>query len=547
MSKQAASNSFKGHLRDLGFEFEDADLEPMIGRLAAAQAHRLTLGNSGQTPVTRSTALAVFGQMDPQIESGLRAGGLDWERYLKALALTRPIDPHPVTDVPLHPDFGAALERFAAAQTDPISPTPLNLARAIVEMAAADPEAGVLAERLKKFGADPAELPGRLLAAATPEPATEPPPAPNAWICQFASDEQGGNTLRERGRGETITWYWKSHQHIRSIRPGDPVVYLRQIDRKKKDRGGIVGTGRVVSNEPKPTVIRWRGSEPVDGLQTEIVETFVDDLIPRDDAITDPPFPNDKNWRGSVIDLTPEQASRINQALIDVGREPIFKHDTGPKEDTRTDFQPDDAELDTDLLNRGPLAISLARFIHRVWLRNNDIRQTTAPRRESPDRRLKSRAGFVFHLDAPWGGGKTTFANFIARVLDPVGHPVGPKSFLHRELPRGEPAALFLVDADATEELERWPKDARRPWIVVNFNAWQNEHVDPPWWVFYQTIRRQCFKNLTMSGLKPFAASGSKPRYGKTSLRQLNVRDASRPASSFPRLQPLCDFRQVEA
>ena len=28
----------------------------------------------------------------------------------------------------------------------------------------------------------------------------------------------------------------------------------------------------------------------------------------------------------------------------------------------------------------------------------------------------------------------------------------------------------------------------------MTFNAWQQQHVDPPWWCFYQAIRRGCFR-----------------------------------------------------
>jgi hypothetical protein len=46
-----------------------------------------------------------------------------------------------------------------------------------------------------------------------------------------------------------------------------------------------------------------------------------------------------------------------------------------------------------------------------------------------------------------------------------------------------------------------WPERFRRPWHVVRFNAWQHQHVAPPWWVFYETIRQCCAKGaLSASG-----------------------------------------------
>ena len=94
----------------------------------------------------------------------------------------------------------------------------------------------------------------------------------------------------------------------------------------------------------------------------------------------------------------------------------------------------------------------------------------------------------MLHIDSPWGGGKTTFANFIARILNPNGF-------------EGEPG-----DAETRHSLfrnlrlddeEYWPRDfAERRWITVTFNAWQNQHVSPPWWNFSESIRIQCLKAL---------------------------------------------------
>ncbi|MFW8588999.1 P-loop NTPase fold protein [Rhizobium beringeri] len=98
-------------------------------------------------------------------------------------------------------------------------------------------------------------------------------------------------------------------------------------------------------------------------------------------------------------------------------------------------------------------------------------------------------AAFILHLDAPWGGGKTTFANFVARILNPAAHgyDMGEKKKLKGtllgELPLNDPSY--------------WNREfSERRWFVVDFNAWQNEHVSPPWWNFYETIRRQCLRAI---------------------------------------------------
>jgi tetratricopeptide (TPR) repeat protein len=156
-------------------------------------------------------------------------------------------------------------------------------------------------------------------------------------------------------------------------------------------------------------------------------------------------------------------------------------------EEANTDFVLDDAEAEHDSLGRAVLAIGLARRLHKIWRNTN---RAAAPADDA-------RAAFVVHLDAPWGGGKTTFANFLARVLDPL--PDGPgsgASFLAERYPGADLGGIFLddppADAAAVAALAAVPAAERRPWAVVNFNAWQAEHCAPPWWVFYQAIRKGC-------------------------------------------------------
>ena len=162
-----------------------------------------------------------------------------------------------------------------------------------------------------------------------------------------------------------------------------------------------------------------------------------------------------------------------------------------------TDFVPDDAEVERDDLDRSVLAIGLARRLHRIWRRTNS----------APGAASGSSSSFVVHIDAPWGGGKTSFANFIGRVLNPVPRGRSPAAFLSDRYPGKNLRSIFLDDPPATSadtaRLLALSEDARRPWILVDFNAWQNEHCKPPWWVFYQEIRRQCFAAIGSEGTHP--------------------------------------------
>jgi KAP family P-loop domain len=155
------------------------------------------------------------------------------------------------------------------------------------------------------------------------------------------------------------------------------------------------------------------------------------------------------------------------------------------KPDVNIGFQSDTPDLSVDYLDRARLAFVLAGRLNRVWDEMNP----------APDGRRRARwlkwfhpaapvrsndplgAGFVVHLDAPWGGGKTTFSDYLVRILNPY-REAGPLPDWLNDLP--------LKDA------AYWPEGFRRPWHIVKFNAWRHQHVTPPWWVFAEAIRKEC-------------------------------------------------------
>lgn len=105
-------------------------------------------------------------------------------------------------------------------------------------------------------------------------------------------------------------------------------------------------------------------------------------------------------------------------------------------EDNNTDkipFHLDNVET-IDRLNREPVAKSLARLI------NNEIFTSEALNNS-----------FMIHLQGEWGSGKSTFLNLLEKNLN----------------------------------------TQNQKWIVINYNAWQNQHILPPWWSFIDQIYRQ--------------------------------------------------------
>ena len=166
-------------------------------------------------------------------------------------------------------------------------------------------------------------------------------------------------------------------------------------------------------------------------------------------------------------------------------REPLFADAVGQPfaGAGETVFLDDAPEHDEDSLGRADLAFMLAARLNRIWDEMNEsaAADTAGSDEAADDDTGQGRgydAGFVVHIDAPWGGGKTSFANYLMRILNPYCLPP-PLPDVLQAIPLGDP--------------NYWPVRFRRPWHIVTFNAWQHQHVDPPWWCFYQAIRRQCF------------------------------------------------------
>ncbi len=63
---------------------------------------------------------------------------------------------------------------------------------------------------------------------------------------------------------------------------------------------------------------------------------------------------------------------------------------------------------------------------------------------------------FMVHLQGEWGSGKSSFMNFM-----------------EEELNKGE-----------------------TKWVVINYNAWQNQHIRPPWWTLIDQVYRQAKPEL---------------------------------------------------
>lgn len=327
---------------------------------------------------------------------------------------------------------------------------------------------------------------------------------PSVWILQYRPADRVTQWTSEAVPGATIRW--KTEKALpKEMRPGDPVIYWRAIDpRNRKDRGGIVGTGHVISTQ----------TEDEDGtlrFPTQVHAFFDQTPIGRDEVIATAGIER-RNWRGAVLSLSPNEALRVSGLLRVHGHEALFeeppKPDPVPLPASETDdtdghirVRRDDAEREHDALGRAPLAVSLAWTLHEIWCNEQGLKPFRARRPQA------DAAGFVAHIDAPWGGGKTSFANLVARTLNPKLDGDAPEFLKSLYSDRADMSGLFIKDTHEREKLidqagnYTWADEARQPWIVVPYNAWLNQHVEPPWWSFYETIRKTAFDAIRSEGV----------------------------------------------
>jgi hypothetical protein len=111
-----------------------------------------------------------------------------------------------------------------------------------------------------------------------------------------------------------------------------------------------------------------------------------------------------------------------------------------------------------DQLGRRGFARALAIRFERIW---REYRST-------------AQAGsFIFHLHGPWGSGKSSLLEMLRDELQASSDNPGSRP--------------------ASGEGTRPAPDpvAGRPWVVVNFNAWQHQRLDPPWWFLLDAVYRQ--------------------------------------------------------
>ena len=162
------------------------------------------------------------------------------------------------------------------------------------------------------------------------------------------------------------------------------------------------------------------------------------------------------NTQDSVVGLVMEILQKADQPPDTTGPEDSEAKDgrdtrhTPERPPERVTMHADDPAT-VDELGRRPFAEVIAARIEEVW--------ATSHAKRAGDGRDAGRA-FMVHLHGPWGAGKTSVLNFLR---------------------------AHLQDAD---------RPSAHRWVVVEFNAWQQQRLRPPWWTLIQDIYAQSAHQL---------------------------------------------------
>ncbi len=103
-----------------------------------------------------------------------------------------------------------------------------------------------------------------------------------------------------------------------------------------------------------------------------------------------------------------------------------------------------------DWLGRAAFARFLAKRLSAVF---------SATQSKKGEKQVVKEGAYVMHLYGSWGSGKSTVLNFLKNEL-------------------------------------KQPENGDR-WLVVEFNAWRNQHIDPPWWSLLESVFRGTKKKLS--------------------------------------------------
>jgi preprotein translocase subunit SecG len=133
--------------------------------------------------------------------------------------------------------------------------------------------------------------------------------------------------------------------------------------------------------------------------------------------------------------------------------------------------QHDDSPAHKDNLGRSGFADALAIWINRLWDKNRAEHD-----KNRADQGQAEGNSFVMNIYGPWGSGKTSLLNLLKASLQ----------------------SPLLGQPQIAEKAQGW--------IVVEFNAWQHQHLTPVWWPLLDKVYKSVVAQLLEKFCQPWKA-----------------------------------------
>jgi len=261
------------------------------------------------------------------------------------------------------------------------------------------------------------------------------------WLFQYKPDDEKTDWLERAKQGEAIPWRINRFQQEMQI--GDEFFLWRAFkdeNERKKNRtiSGVVARGKITHLEFED---RGKGLKvPKKDIRLSLPVKWLDPMISRDtvlERVQPKEFQFLRSPQGTVFKVPAQVAHKLLELIADrssqIDAPEVYSNETVIRSDQPSTH---------DSFNRFVFAEYLARWLDRLWHEEHETGKA-----------FKGDS-FVLHLCGRWGAGKTTF--------------------------------MYQMDQCLHDQSK-----VAKPWIGIHFNAWRNQHVDPPWWGLLDRIIRK--------------------------------------------------------
>lgn len=179
--------------------------------------------------------------------------------------------------------------------------------------------------------------------------------------------------------------------------------------------------------------------------------------------------------KGTIYpDLLTEKGRKLWRHLFNIYEDKVSTHKDAP---TRV-----------DQLGRMSFAKFLVDLLYQV--RNNATEKD------------EKKDAFILHIDGAWGSGKSSLFLLIKEAIMKRAQKENPqksslalvREALRLKAQKENPQKRYHYSI--RDALKKYRKEKPTRWIIVDFNAWQNQRIGPPWWSLMDTVYTQSRKTI---------------------------------------------------